>query len=191
MKYCSDCGSPVEQRIPEGDNRLRYVCPVCHTIHYQNPKIVAGTLPVYQGQVLLCRRAIEPRRGFWTLPAGFMENKETTMQAAIRETWEEAAAKVELGGLYTVINLPHIDQVHMFFLATVIDGKFGVGEESLEVRLFSEENIPWKELAFPTVRQTLEHYFNDIRQGALIEHRFPVRVTDMLFKRPVDPDTTS
>src|SRR5690606_13090988 len=112
-----------------------------------------------ENKVLLCRRAIEPRRGFWTLPAGFMENKETTTEAAIRETWEEAAARVQLDGLYTVINLPHIDQVHMFFLATLIDGSFGVGEESLEVALFAEQDIPWNEIAFPTVRHTLEHYF--------------------------------
>jgi len=191
MKYCSDCGSLVEQRIPEGDNRPRYVCPSCHTIHYQNPKIIAGTLPTYEGRVLLCRRAIEPRRGFWTLPAGFMENKETTMQAAIRETWEEAAAQVELNGLYTVINLPHIDQVHMFFLATILDGKFGVGEESLEVDLFTEDQIPWKELAFPTVRDTLTHYFNDIHRGLLVQHRFPVRVEDMIFKPRSEPDSSS
>src|SRR5690554_7882955 len=120
MKYCSDCGSPVEQRIPEGDNRPRYVCPSCHTIHYQNPKIVAGTLPTYDGRILLCRRAIEPRRGFWTLPAGFMENKETTMQAAIRETGEEAAAKARRNGLNTWSNRPIMDKVPRSFLPTII-----------------------------------------------------------------------
>ena len=113
------------------------------------------------------------------------------MQAAIRETWEEAAAQVELNGLYTVINLPHIDQVHMFFLATILDGKFGVGEESLEVDLFTEDQIPWKELAFPTVRDTLTHYFNDIHRGLLVQHRFPVRVEDMIFKPRSEPDSSS
>ena|SRR5690606_13355223 len=179
MKFCSNCGAPVEHRIPPGDNRPRYVCPACGVIHYQNPNIVAGTVPIHGDKVLLCRRAIEPRRGFWTLPAGFMENKETTTEAAIRETWEEAAAEVELSGLYTVINLPHIDQVHMFFLARLIDGKFGIGEESLEVALFSEAEIPWDEIAFPTVRQTLENFFADRHH-----HEFPVRVTDITWNRP-------
>lgn len=113
------------------------------------------------------------------------------MQAAIRETWEEAAAQVELESLYTIINLPHIDQVHMFFLATIVDGKFGVGEESLEVDLFREDQIPWKELAFPTVRETLQHYFSDIHRGMLVQHRFPVRVKDMIFNRPFKPDSSS
>lgn len=184
MKYCSECGSPVEQRIPEGDNRLRHVCPSCGAIHYQNPKIVAGTIPIYHDKVLLCRRAIEPRRGFWTLPAGFMENKETTMEAAIRETWEEAEAEVQLGGLYTLINLPHIDQVHMFFLATIIDGKFGVGVESLETALFAEHEIPWNELAFPTVKETLKHYFADIKLN-----QFPVRVKEISWNKSGQRET--
>ena len=115
MKYCSTCGDHVEQRIPQGDNRYRYVCVNCETIHYQNPRIVAGTVPVMDDQVLLCRRAIEPRYGFWTLPAGFMENSETTLEAAARETLEEALATVTMGDLYTVIHVPHIDQVHMLF----------------------------------------------------------------------------
>lgn len=175
MKFCSNCGKAVELLIPEGDNRLRHVCIHCDTIHYQNPKIVAGTVPVYQGKVLLCKRAIEPRYGYWTLPAGFMENKESTTEAAIRETWEEAEANVEITGLYTVMNIPHIDQVHIFFRANVINGAFGCGSESLETRLFTFNEIPWEELAFPTVKQTLQHFLEDYSNEV-----FPVHVKDII-----------
>ncbi len=161
MKYCSHCANELIFTTPVGDNRPRFVCPACHTIFYQNPRIVAGTLPVHNGQVLLCRRAIEPRRGFWTLPAGFMENGESTEQAALRETLEEAQATVELQSLFSMITVPHIDQVHIFFLAALPEAEFGAGEESLEVALFKEEDIPWQELAFPTVSQTLKRYFAD------------------------------
>jgi ADP-ribose pyrophosphatase YjhB (NUDIX family) len=177
MKFCSDCGNPVKQEIPAGDNRPRYVCIDCKTIHYQNPKIVAGTLPIYQGKILLCKRAIEPRLGYWTLPAGFMENQETTSEAALRETWEEAEAKVTLDGLYTVMDIPHIDQVHIFFRATIIDGEFGVGDESLETKLFSPEEIPWDEISFPTVFQTLKQYLLDEPRS-----HFPVLVKDITRK---------
>ncbi|BAN50372.1 NUDIX hydrolase [Metapseudomonas resinovorans] len=170
MKFCSQCGSPVVQRIPEGDNRLRHVCDSCHAIHYQNPRIVAGCLPVWGEQVLLCRRAIEPRRGYWTLPAGFMENGETMAQAAARETLEEACARVRDLSLYTLFDLPHISQVYTFFRAELVDLDFAAGDESLEVRLFHEREIPWSELAFPTVGRTLECYFAD-RAG----QDFPVR----------------
>lgn len=170
MKFCSQCGSPVTQRIPEGDSRLRFVCPDCQTIHYQNPRIIAGCLPVWEQQVLLCRRAIEPRRGFWTLPAGFMENGETLEQAAARETLEEACARVQGLQLYTLFDLPHINQVYMLFRAELVDLDFAAGEESLEVRLFDEQDIPWSELAFPTIGRTLECYFAD-RAAQL----FPVR----------------
>ncbi len=178
MNYCSSCGHRVESLIPQGDNRPRFVCGSCGTIHYSNPKIVAGTIPVWEDRVLLCRRAIEPRLGYWTLPAGFMENAETTLEAAQRETWEEALAEVSVEGLYTIINLPHIDQVHMFFRATMASPDFAAGEESLETRLFAEHEIPWEELAFPTVRRTLEHFFED-RQGSV----FPVHVSDIRRKR--------
>jgi ADP-ribose pyrophosphatase YjhB (NUDIX family) len=170
MKFCSQCGHPVAQRIPEGDNRLRYVCTHCGVVHYQNPNIVAGCLPVWEGQVLLCRRAIEPRLGFWTLPAGFMENGETLEQAACRETDEEACAQVQGLALYTVFDLPHISQVHVFFRAELVAAAFAIGPESLEVQLFDERDVPWSELAFPTVGRTLECYFADRR-----EQRFPVR----------------
>ncbi len=170
MKFCSQCASPIEQRIPEGDNRLRFVCPQCQTIHYQNPRIIAGCMPVWGEQVLMCRRAIEPRRGFWTLPAGFMENGETLEQAAARETMEEACARVHSMQLYTLFDLPHINQVYMLFRAQLTDLNFAAGEESLEVRLFDEQDIPWSELAFPTIGRTLECYFAD-----RVRQHFPVR----------------
>jgi len=174
MKYCSTCGEQVEQKIPEGDNRHRYVCVSCETIHYQNPRIVAGTVPVLDGRVLLCRRAIEPRYGYWTLPAGFMENSETTLEAAARETLEEALATVTMEDLYTIIHVPHIDQVHMFYRATLTSEDFGAGQESLETRLFSLDEIPWDELSFPTVRRTLELFLEDHKHG-----HFPVHVEDI------------
>ena len=170
MNFCSQCGKPVTQRIPEGDTRLRYVCDHCQTIHYQNPNIVAGTLPVWGNQVLLCRRAIEPRLGYWTLPAGFMENGETVEQGALRETLEEACARVRNLSIYTLIDVPHISQVHIFYRAELVDLDFAAGPESLEVRLFDEADIPWSELAFRTVRRTLECFFADRRQQV-----FPVR----------------
>jgi ADP-ribose pyrophosphatase YjhB (NUDIX family) len=177
MKFCSDCGNPVGLRIPDGDSRERHVCAHCGMIHYQNPRIIAGTLPFVGEQVLLCRRAIEPRLGFWTLPAGFMENGETTAEAAARETLEEADAKVLTPDLYAIFNLPHINQVYIFFRAALADGHFGAGPESLESRLFSEHEIPWGELAFPTVKRALTFYFEDRKTGC-----FPIRVEDI--RRP-------
>lgn len=176
MNYCSTCGNAVERQIPKGDNRYRFVCPKCSTIHYQNPRIVAGTVPVWNGQVLLCRRAIEPRYGFWTLPAGFMENSETTQEAAARETQEEALADVIIQGLYTMIHVPHIDQVHIFYLASMKNDEHGAGDESLETKLFDLEEIPWPEISFPTVRRTLEHFVND--SGTQL---FPLHVSDVRF----------
>lgn len=165
MKFCSQCGSSVVEKIPPGDNRVRFVCDNCDLVHYQNPKIVAGCIPEWEDKVLLCRRAIEPRYGLWTLPAGFMENDETTTQAALRETLEEANARVEVTALYTVFNLQHINQVYMMFRGRLCDLDFGPGEESLEVELFSEQQIPWDELAFPVVRETLKYYFHDRARG--------------------------
>lgn len=172
MKFCSECAHPVALAIPEGDNRPRYVCPNCHAIHYQNPKLVIGSIPVWEQdgklQILLCKRAIEPRYGYWTLPAGFMENEETTEQAAVRETEEEAGADVELGKLFTLLNVAHVHQVHLFYLARLRNLNFAPGEESLEVQLFTQDEIPWDELAFPTVRSTLELFFADrvkVREG--------------------------
>ncbi|MEQ5837740.1 NUDIX hydrolase [Marinobacter sp. NFXS9] len=177
MNYCSHCGNPVTHRIPDGDNRHRYVCDHCNRIHYENPRIVAGTVPIWEGQVLLCRRAIKPRHGYWTLPAGFMENSETTVEAAMRETREEALAEVAVDGLYTMLHVPHIDQVHLFFRARLIDGTFGVGEESLDTQLFPLTDIPWEELAFPTIRETLERFVRDTETG-----EFPLHVGDIRYR---------
>ena len=179
MKYCSACANPVERRVPNGDNRERFVCDSCGTIHYQNPKIVTGCLPIYQRQVLLCRRAIQPRSGLWTLPAGFLENGETSTEGAVRETLEEACANVAIEGLYTVFNLPHISQVYMFFRAELLDLDFRPGWESTDVRLFHEADIPWDELAFPVIRDTLLHYFRDRSSGI-----FPVHVGDIVYPKP-------
>lgn len=176
MKYCSHCGSEeMVWRVPDGDNRPRHVCEKCGEIFYQNPNIVAGCVPVWEDRVLLCKRAIEPRFGLWTLPAGFMENGETTTEAAARETWEEALAKVEVGELFTIFNLPQINQVYMMFLATLPQLEFGPGTESLECRLYGENEIPWADLAFPTITHTLEHFFADRREG-----RFALHVGDIV-----------
>ncbi len=174
MKYCSQCGTPVSLRIPQGDNRPRYLCDACGVIHYQNPKIVAGCIAEAEGRILLCKRAIEPRYGLWTLPAGFMENGETTIQAAQRETLEEACARVEVQALYSIFNLPHIDQVYMFFRGSLSGREFGPGDESLDVALFQESEIPWDRLAFPVVKETLKLYFSDRALG-----RYAVHVGDI------------
>jgi ADP-ribose pyrophosphatase YjhB (NUDIX family) len=165
MKYCSLCGGPVELRVPPDDNRKRHVCTACGEVHYQNPKLIVGAMPEWQGKILLCRRAIEPRHGLWTLPAGFMENGETTTEAATRETLEEANARIEIGDLYSMYSLPYINQVHLMFRARLLDLDFRPGQESLEVRLFSEADIPWDEIAFRPVRFSLEHYFSERPSG--------------------------
>jgi len=170
MNYCSHCGSSVELKIPVGDNLPRYVCNSCGQIHYQNPKIVTGCIPEWQDKILLCKRAIEPRKGLWTLPAGFMENKETTSEAAVRETWEEANAKVETISLYALFNIPHISQVYIMFRARMLDTEFGPGAESLEVELFDEHNIPWESLAFPVIKETLLRYYQDKNNGQFALH---------------------
>lgn len=170
MNYCSDCGATVSLKTPENDERLRFVCDACGMIHYQNPKIVAGALPVWGEQVLLCRRAIAPRYGLWTLPAGFMENGETTDQAAAREAREEANATLRDLQLYTVISIPHINQVYMLYRCGLVSMDFSPGMESLETRLFHEHEIPWGELAFPAVRKTLECFFRDRKQGTFPVH---------------------
>lgn len=170
MRFCSACGHPVSLRVPAGDNRLRACCDQCGRIHYINPRPVVGTLPVWNDQILLCRRAIEPRKGKWTLPAGFMEVGETTADGALRETLEEAGARVDLGPLFSMLDVPHVEQMHIFFLATLRDTDFAPGEESLEVRLFSERDIPWDELAFRTVSTTLRLYFADRVRGVFGVH---------------------
>jgi ADP-ribose pyrophosphatase YjhB (NUDIX family) len=172
MNYCSQCGSDnISFSVPEGDNRPRFICAACQTIHYQNPNIIAGCIPTWQDKVLLCRRAIEPRYGLWTLPAGFMENGETTEQAATRETWEEAQAKMQDTQLYAVFSIPHINQVYMMFRGELSDLNYAAGIESLEVELFAKKDIPWDTLAFPVVKQILKQYWID-RSAA----HFPVCV---------------
>ncbi|MDO9008448.1 MAG: NUDIX hydrolase [Thiobacillus sp.] len=162
-------------RVPDGDHLPRHICPGCGTIHYQNPKMVVGCIPEWEDKVLLCRRAIEPKYGLWTLPAGFMENGETTLEGAARETWEEAGARIEVSGLYTLYNLPHINQVYLMFRARLLDLDFKSGIESLETRLFTEAEIPWDEIAFRTVRATLEQYFDDRRNGTFNFHFGDIR----------------
>lgn len=193
MNYCSSCGAQVSKQVPPGDDRERFVCSACDTIHYVNPKIVTCCVPVFEDRVLLCRRAIEPRRGLWTLPGGFLEAGETVFDGAARETWEEARARVDGDGLYTIFNLPHISQVYMFYRASLIGGHYGAGEETLETRLFRESEIPWSELAFPVISRTLAHYFRD-RPGG----EFPVRVEDIIIQdalagnpTPTRPDDRS
>ena len=170
MKFCSNCGAVVERRIPEGDSLPRFVCGACHTIHYQNPRMIVGCIPEWEDRILLCRRAIEPRHGLWTVPAGFMENGETTYQGAARETLEEANARVEVGQLYALYNIPHINQVYILFRARLLDLDFSAGAETLETMLFAESAIPWQALAFATVRNTLTHYYSDRRAGAFKFH---------------------
>lgn len=169
--HCSQCGSNrIARIVPPDDDHVREVCEACGHIHYVNPKIVVGALPVWENKVLLCKRAIQPRMGFWTLPAGFMEVAETLEEGAARETREEAGADITLDALYTVISLPDIAQVYMLFRAQVIDGRFSAGRESLEVQLFDEADIPWDQLAFRTIGVTLKHFFADRKSG-----HFPVR----------------
>ena len=167
FKHCPNCGTAVDYRIPADDNRERAVCPGCGTIHYQNPLNVVGTLPVWEedGRVLLCRRAIEPRHGLWTLPAGFMELNETLAEGAWRETREEAGAEIEMGPLYTVLNVVRVGQIHLFYRARLLSPEFNPGPESLEARLFSEDEIPWDDIAFKTTRETLRCFFGDRRAG--------------------------
>ena len=165
MNYCSTCGQPVRIAVPEGDNRPRAVCTACATVHYVNPKLVVGCVPEFEGQILLCRRAIEPRLGFWTVPAGFMELGETVGEAAIRETWEEALARVELGPLFSVVDVVQAGQIHVFFKARLLQPEFGAGAESLEARLFRPDDIPWPELAFPSIRIALEQHRENGRSG--------------------------
>jgi len=170
MKFCSNCGAPVTLRVPAGDNLPRHVCDACSTIHYVNPRMVIGCIAEWEGRVLLCRRAIEPRHGLWTLPAGFMENGETVAQAALRETLEEANARVELASIFSVLSVPHVNQVHIFYRARLLDLEFAPGTESLEVQLFPEAAIPWQSLAFRTISTTLRHYYADRSAGSFAFH---------------------
>lgn len=170
IRHCRACGGEVAYRVPADDNRERAVCTRCGEIHYENPLNVVGTLPVWGDQVLLCRRAIEPRHGLWTLPAGFMELGETVAEGALRETDEEAGARVALEGLFSVLNVVRVGQVHLFYRARMLGPELAPGPESLEARLFREDEVPWDELAFRTGRRTLELFFEDRRRGAFGLH---------------------
>ena len=181
MKFCSNCGAPVSLRVPAGDTLPRHVCGACQTIHYQNPRMVVGCIVEWEGRVLLCRRAIEPRYGLWTVPAGYMENGETLADGAIRETLEEANARVEIGPLYAMYNIPHVSQVYILFRARLLDAGIKAGAETLEVRLCAEHEVPWDEIAFATVRNTLTHWYADRKAGAFGFHmgtieRVPAKV---------------
>ena len=171
MKFCSHCGHSVVFEIPAGDDRPRHLCRDCGAIHYVNPRVIVGTLPYLGDQVLLCKRAIEPRHGLWTLPAGFMENGESSEQGALRESWEEARANLRVDELFSVYDIPHINQVYLIYRGELTDTDFGPGPESLEVALFDEKDIPWEEMAFPVMTQTLQHYFRDRQEGSFGLHR--------------------
>ncbi|WP_025771253.1 NUDIX hydrolase [Thioalkalivibrio sp. HK1] len=193
MNFCSRCAAPVVLRIPPGDERLRHVCDTCGTIHYRNPKIVVGCIAEWEGRILLCRRAIEPRAGLWTLPAGFMENGESSEAGAARETWEEACARVEIDALFAYLSIPRINQVYVMFRGRIVDGVFSPGQESLETKLFSPDDIPWQEIAFPSITRTLELWLRDRSKGKgfgihcdVIERDRPIRSDD-----PQRPSPTS
>jgi ADP-ribose pyrophosphatase YjhB (NUDIX family) len=170
VKFCSNCAAPVVRRVPPGDSVPRWLCDQCGVIHYQNPLLVVGAIPEHEGRLLLCRRAIEPRYGYWTLPAGFMENGETVAQAAQRETLEEAGARIALGAAFSMISVPYVNQVHVFYLARLLDLDFAPGEETLETQLFDEAGIPWKDVAFRTVGLTLRRWLADRAAGRFAFH---------------------
>ena len=176
--YCSLCVHEVVRKIPEGEDRERDVCPSCHEIFYVNPKVIVGCIPTVGDKVLLCKRAIEPRYGKWTLPAGFMENRETTAEGAAREMWEEAEARAVDMALYRIFDVPHISQVYVFYRCQVLDDQFGAGSESLESKLYSEADIPWDELAFPVVIEMLREFFEDRKT-----QNFPVRNSTIRYQK--------
>ena len=170
IKHCRSCGGTCSYRVPADDNRERATCSACGEIHYENPINVVGTVPVWQDAVLLCRRNIEPRYGLWTLPAGFLELGESTQTGALRETDEEAGAKIELQELFTLLNVVRVGQVHFFYRARMLDTTLAPGPETIEAQLFRESDVPWDLLAFRTVRLTLEHYFADRARGRFELH---------------------
>lgn len=175
IKHCRNCGASVVYRVPDdGDTHQRAVCPACDTIHYENPLNVVGTVPYLGDRVLLCKRNIEPRWGKWTLPAGFMELDESTGEGAARETREESGAQFELEGLFSVLSVPRVGQVHLFYLARLLSDVFDPGFETIEARLFTQQEIPWEEIAFRTVKETLERYFEDRARGEFSVHTFDI-----------------
>ncbi len=175
MKFCSACGHPVQLAVPAGDDRPRHTCPACGAVHYQNPRVVVGAIVERENRILLCRRAIEPRLGWWTLPAGYLESGETLAAGAVRETWEEAGARIGELTPYLMFNIAHIGQIYLLFRARLLEEGFRPGRESLEVRLVQEEEIPWERIAFPVIGETLKTYFRDRRRGS-----FPFAIGDIL-----------
>ena len=165
IQYCTHCGSATEIRIPSGDERGRHVCTACGQIHYQNPKVVVGCIPEYEDRILLCRRDIEPRRGRWTLPAGFLECNESVRDGALRETYEEAQLRAEIIAPYRLFDLMFVNQIYLMFRARILVPEFGPTHESSEVKLVHEKDIPWENIAFPVIEKTLLHYFRDCKQG--------------------------
>lgn len=176
IKFCTACGSPTKQKIPLDDDHIRSVCTNsnCALVHYTNPKMVVGCIPELNGQVLLCKRNIEPRKDKWTLPAGYLENGESVQDGAIRETCEETMAEVKIIEPYRLFNIVFVDQIYFMFRARLMSGKFGPTKESTDVRLFDEKDIPWEDIAFEVIKQTLEHYFQDRKKGM-----FPFKIFDL------------
>ncbi|UOF94067.1 MAG: NUDIX hydrolase [Bordetella sp.] len=172
--FCSQCGSTIHRCIPDGDTRERDVCNNCGAIHYQNPRMVVGTIPILDNRILLCRRAIKPKYNTWTLPAGFMELGESSEECAIRETFEETGIRVKIKNLFTIIDVPKVEQLHLFYLANASNLKFDLGNESLEARFYEECEIPWKELSFHTVIITISQFFKDRRLGIFNMHHYSV-----------------
>ena len=193
INFCSQCGSAMARKIPEDDDHVRAVCQACEHVHYENPKLVVGTIPVLGDKILMCRRNIQPQKDKWTLPAGYLENQESVQDGAVRETLEETRARVTLVGPYRMYNILYVDQIYMLFLAQLADQNFGPTSESSEVRLFSEAQIPWDDIAFEVIRLTLIDFFRD--RGASVaggrdgntaglgEKGYPFRVKDLVFKR--------
>ena len=170
QRYCSYCGSETSYRIPEDDNRERAICDECGTIFYENPKVVSGCILEWQDKILLCKRATEPRSGYWTLPAGFLENNETVAEGALRETYEEANAKSNDIELFFMCDLRHISQIYMMYRGLLLDGKYSAGPESEKVQLFTESEIPWKDIAFTVIEKTLKLYYQDKKSGNFSIH---------------------
>jgi ADP-ribose pyrophosphatase YjhB (NUDIX family) len=183
MKYCSRCGGVIRPSIPPGDSRERFVCTQCGEVFYENPRMIVGSIPEWDGRLLLCRRAIEPRLGLWTLPAGFLENGETTTEGAARESEEEVGAPVAIGSPLILVNLPRIHQIHLFYLGRLVELPRHPGRETLETGLFAETDLPWNDLAFPSVRLALEYYFQKRREG----RGFPFHIHDLRIERTLQP----
>ena len=179
IKYCNQCGGLTTLKIPHGDNLPRVVCENCGFIQYENPRVIVGCIPEWKDQILLCKRAIEPRLGFWTLPAGFLENNETTQEGALRETKEEANASATIIDVFSLIDIPHINQVYLLYRAKLEDANFSATFESSDVALFDESSIPWDDIAFAAIKKSLKRYFSDKRSGTFSLHAEPINVSTL------------